>query len=340
MLFLGSEADEVISTNSRRKVLHSRALLPRQWRIALGTQKSYKSNEINKEKRRLYEAGRRQAIAAQKDAFLDNDERRSMLVDTADMGEEYSGEEDGDESEEAYIRDAFLAEWNPHTTTSSLSVGIPQNPDPHGPPETTLAGCLKKLPKAPTPMLPVSPAHPLDPSISPALTVPAPVPSNPLHPDSLVIPPTHIIPHGHLEKQTVKLAPGLPSLKLPPSVRVMSQCNAGDLQAFGLSSSNVSAAQQPHLISPSWDTLVEQETTGIQKETPPMKHLSLTPSSNMTIIEQNSVQVEEGVTGRPKFALKCPAPDVVAHNYFGRNKLLLSNKQVATLKQQFCLLCC
>jgi hypothetical protein len=33
-----------------------------------------------------------------------------MLVDTADMGEEYSGEEDGDESEEAYIRDAFLAE--------------------------------------------------------------------------------------------------------------------------------------------------------------------------------------------------------------------------------------
>jgi hypothetical protein len=45
-----------------------------------------------------------------------------MLVDTADMGEEYSGEEDGDESEEAYIRDAFLAEWNPHTTTSSLSV--------------------------------------------------------------------------------------------------------------------------------------------------------------------------------------------------------------------------
>jgi hypothetical protein len=39
---------------------------------------------------------------------------------------------------------------------------------------------------------------------------------------------------SHLEKQTVKLAPGLPSLKLPPSVHVMSQCNVGDLQAFGL----------------------------------------------------------------------------------------------------------
>jgi hypothetical protein len=47
------------------------ALLPQQWRIALRTQKSYKSNEINKEKRHLYEAGRCQAVAAQKDAFLD-----------------------------------------------------------------------------------------------------------------------------------------------------------------------------------------------------------------------------------------------------------------------------
>jgi hypothetical protein len=71
-----------------------------------------------------------------------------------------------------------------------------------------------------------------------------------------------------------------------------------------------------------------------------MKHLLLTPSSNMTIIEQNSVQVEEGVTGRPKFALKRPAPDVVAHNYFGRNERLVGNEQVATLKQQFCSLCC
>ncbi len=58
------------------------ALLPRQWRIALGTQKSYKSNEINKEKRRLYEAGRRQAIAAQKDAFLDNVRRHLTSVNS------------------------------------------------------------------------------------------------------------------------------------------------------------------------------------------------------------------------------------------------------------------
>jgi hypothetical protein len=118
-----------------------------------------------------------------------------MSVDTTNIGEEYSGEEDGDEREEAYISDAFLAEWNPHTTTSSLFVGILQNPDPHGPPETTLAGCLKRLPKAPTPMPPVSPAHPLDPSLSPALSVPASVPSNPLHPDTLVTPPTHITIH-------------------------------------------------------------------------------------------------------------------------------------------------
>lgn len=35
------------------------SLLPRQWRIALGTQKSYKLDGEKKEKRRLYELSRR-----------------------------------------------------------------------------------------------------------------------------------------------------------------------------------------------------------------------------------------------------------------------------------------
>lgn len=39
-------------------------LLPRQWRIALGTQKSYKTDESKKEKRRLYESERRKLRAA------------------------------------------------------------------------------------------------------------------------------------------------------------------------------------------------------------------------------------------------------------------------------------
>ena len=39
------------------------SLLPRQWRIALGTQRSYKQDEAKKERRRLYESERRKRKA-------------------------------------------------------------------------------------------------------------------------------------------------------------------------------------------------------------------------------------------------------------------------------------
>ena len=40
------------------------SLLPRQWRVAIGTQKSYKLDEVKKEKRRLYEKNRRKCKTA------------------------------------------------------------------------------------------------------------------------------------------------------------------------------------------------------------------------------------------------------------------------------------
>lgn len=40
------------------------SLLPRQWRIALGTQRSYKQDAAKKEKRRLYESRRRKCKTA------------------------------------------------------------------------------------------------------------------------------------------------------------------------------------------------------------------------------------------------------------------------------------
>lgn len=40
------------------------SLLPRQWRIAIGTQKSYRSDANKKERRRLYESQRRKSKAA------------------------------------------------------------------------------------------------------------------------------------------------------------------------------------------------------------------------------------------------------------------------------------
>lgn len=39
------------------------SLLPRQWRIALGTQKSYKQDAAKKEKRRVYESRKRKSKA-------------------------------------------------------------------------------------------------------------------------------------------------------------------------------------------------------------------------------------------------------------------------------------
>lgn len=41
------------------------SLLPRQWRIALGTQRSYKQDATKKEKRRLYESRRRKCKSAE-----------------------------------------------------------------------------------------------------------------------------------------------------------------------------------------------------------------------------------------------------------------------------------
>lgn len=52
------------------------SLLPRQWRIATGTQKSYKSTADKKEKRRLYEFNKRKckpaalATSSEKDVSL------------------------------------------------------------------------------------------------------------------------------------------------------------------------------------------------------------------------------------------------------------------------------
>lgn len=45
------------------------SLLPRQWRIALGTQKSYKLDAAKKEKRRLYELKRRKLKAAASESW-------------------------------------------------------------------------------------------------------------------------------------------------------------------------------------------------------------------------------------------------------------------------------
>ncbi|THU61950.1 hypothetical protein C4D60_Mb01t00010 [Musa balbisiana] len=71
------------------------SLLPRQWRIATGTQKSYRKSEAIKEKRRLYEAKRRRLKASMVDGH-------PLSEKEVDNEEDNSGE-DMDNENEAYL---------------------------------------------------------------------------------------------------------------------------------------------------------------------------------------------------------------------------------------------
>ncbi|KAG0453511.1 hypothetical protein HPP92_024815 [Vanilla planifolia] len=84
------------------------SLLPRQWRIATGTQKSYKKTEAMKEKRRLNEAKRRRSKA------LINDLQTSEKE--GNDGDNSEGDMDCDD--EAYVHEAFLADQDAGSSKS------------------------------------------------------------------------------------------------------------------------------------------------------------------------------------------------------------------------------
>ncbi|KAL3699785.1 hypothetical protein R1sor_017807 [Riccia sorocarpa] len=182
------------------------AVLPRQWRIALGTQKSYKTSESSKERRRLYEANRRQAKKAME--YTDDtkkDTGQSSVATGVECRDVVSGEEEED-GDGAYIRDAFLADWCP---SKSPSVGVSVPPSlglPVERPKTKSSISKKKKThagQAPD-SRPMSSVHSVN---------LAPGPSTWANSQALLF--------G--AKQTVKLAPGLPSVKLPPHVQVLSR---------------------------------------------------------------------------------------------------------------------
>ncbi|XP_020572142.1 uncharacterized protein LOC110018977 [Phalaenopsis equestris] len=89
------------------------SMLPRQWRIATGTQKSYKKNEAVKERRRLYEAKRRRLKAC-----MTEQETSEKEVNYGD-----NSEGDMDCEDEAYVHEAFLAD---------MEAGKSKNMAPHG----------------------------------------------------------------------------------------------------------------------------------------------------------------------------------------------------------------
>ncbi|XP_020220322.1 uncharacterized protein LOC109803245 [Cajanus cajan] len=93
------------------------SLLPRQWRIALGTQKSYKIDASKREKRRLYESKRRKLKAAALESW-------QAISDKEECDADIAGSECMDYSEVPYVHQAFLADWRPDTSTLNYSERI------------------------------------------------------------------------------------------------------------------------------------------------------------------------------------------------------------------------
>lgn len=217
------------------------SLLPRQWRIATGTQKSYRKSEAIKEKRRLYEAKRRRLKASMVDGH-------PLSEKEVDNEEDNSGE-DMDNENEAYVHEAFLADTETGSSNNlsyeiSLS-GIGRSNVQftnmiiyHGTNTTekfaSSSECFqvqkdRAVHEINNSLKPMKSMHPLSHCSDPRYTSSYTSQLNHLSSISnFGRPGSHL---GSLPCPTrkckgarvVKLAPGLPPINLPPSVRVISQ---------------------------------------------------------------------------------------------------------------------
>ncbi|XP_060171141.1 uncharacterized protein LOC132602170 [Lycium barbarum] len=185
------------------------SLLPRQWRTAIGTQKSYKSDASKRAKRRLYELERKKLKAAS----LETWHISSKEDDVADSAvEENCGADNcADRDEEAYVHEAFLADWRPAVSSIQLN--------------HSTSDLVEKIP--PPQVLGVESSQVAEHmNISGSRNGQSHISNE--FPVSLRSPETESFSRPYRARkfnngQLVKLAPGLPPVNLPPSVRVMSQ---------------------------------------------------------------------------------------------------------------------
>ncbi|XP_038689681.1 uncharacterized protein LOC119988639 isoform X2 [Tripterygium wilfordii] len=218
------------------------SLLPRQWRIARGAQRSYKLDAAGKEKRRLYESKRRISKPAKLALWQQSSDIEDNSIENA-VGEHNSGNAC---VEEAYLHEAFLADWRPGGSSLSSSGHPCSNFANRNLPGDRVSGdtsCVSEdlnnhgfaeaqphnhnMHKFPS-----SSKYPLHTSSHPAHV--RYFPSNIMRQNHMVSnvsldkpkSPIHMRPYrtrnikgAHL----VKLAPDLPPVNLPPSVRVISQ---------------------------------------------------------------------------------------------------------------------
>ncbi|KAK9674057.1 hypothetical protein RND81_12G208200 [Saponaria officinalis] len=220
------------------------SLLPRQWRIAIGTQKSYKVAPDKKEKHRIAESNRRNrkaAVMGNSYCVSEKDNQTGLCG-----GQNRNGEDGVDNDNEAFVHEAFLADWRPNTAgvnapkifTSTLS-------------STCLPGDIasrrfNELPETQSERVHVR--------VTPAGSGNTPnvnyksfqAYSGSRYPSNASTSKTSgcdLLMHSQRAQKPgiynlVKLAPELPPVKLPAAVRVISQASFRSLQL-------VSSAENP-----------------------------------------------------------------------------------------------
>ncbi|KAI9124290.1 hypothetical protein K1719_005590 [Acacia pycnantha] len=215
------------------------SLLPRQWRIALGTQKSYKLDAAKKEKRRLYELKRRNLKAASSESW-------QAVSDKEGCEDEIAGTENWmDDSDVAYVHQAFLADWRPETSfvtcperspakdregnlvNDAMSQEASQNFNSQ---QTQNSVCGKAGPKigdrGAFPFVSKLPQFQISSDLRSGLHgVPSAI-KNPVFDMTTSSTKYFYRPYRSRKLNSshlVKLAPDLPPVNLPPSVRVVSQ---------------------------------------------------------------------------------------------------------------------
>ncbi|KAF8030132.1 hypothetical protein BT93_E2536 [Corymbia citriodora subsp. variegata] len=272
------------------------SLLPRQWRVALGTQKSYKQNPTKKEKRRAYEAERRKRKGANSASWLNASEKEDYQVEHA--GGENSCEDDCiDDPEEAYVHEGFLVDWRPpskqphsyagkggiHGTREEAAYDIHCETQHHD-------GNMHQFPISSTFHNPYSASHVIHNKVH-GISVPI----HPVSDTSLWTPKSPFRSLSHRGRQTdnarlVKLAPNLPPVNLPQNVRVISQ--SAYLSCDGAASTITgSADNRPCHAAKVGDTPAAQQSKSMSLN----DSVARLPQEESRVFKEKTINEERGI---------------------------------------------
>ncbi|KAK8501949.1 hypothetical protein V6N13_023273 [Hibiscus sabdariffa] len=280
------------------------SLLPRQWRIALGTQKSYKQDGARKEKRRIYESERRKRKAAN----LTNWQHASDKEDCQYTGvKNCSVDDDIDNAEESYVHEGFLADWRPGITKffSSERPGsiigdknLPNNmPTEEGAnvreqPNGYMSAVTQPLNNCQHP-------YTFSQCASNALQPTHPVPSMISNTSKSQI---YLRPYRSRKSNNlrlVKLAPDLPPVNLPPSVRVIPESSLKFNQCGAYSKVSATGAGVVDVLIgntvPPFSGFAKPLVNKSDKSNPTRENATNSNSEESRVVKENSVAEERSI---------------------------------------------